>query len=308
MLPQPIFIGGTGRSGTTIALNLIARSSLVQASMPREIRYLTDRKGLIDLNYKRPIDIDPSFKYLRNSIAFKLMPLLGKTDLDLFLSRMRDKWWEEIGKTGKPRGLVQGIDFAEFDMALNKFRENFKSDKLAASRNLFYELSVAQIKKPDVRVFADSTPPNILNSQFISRMFPEAKFINMVRDGRDVALSVSRERWGPADPMAALEWWKKRTLRGHLALAKLEPEKVLTIRLENLVVLNREQSFADILQHLGIPVEERLREYFDTNLTAEKMSQGKWREDVSDPISFDRKYQAILRELQSQGCEIELLY
>jgi hypothetical protein len=308
MLPIPVFIGGTGRSGTTIALNLLARSSQVQASMPRELRYLTDRKGLIDLNYKRPVDIDLSLKYVRNSIAFKLMPLLGKNELGIFISRMRDKWWEEVGKTGKPRGLVQGVDLLEFETALEDFKRNFKRDKLVASRKLFYELAMAQISDTDIRLFADSTPPNILNSQYLSSMFPEAKFINMVRDGRDVALSVTREPWGPSNPMTALEWWKKRTLKGHLALANLKPEKVLTIRLENLVVLNREKSFGEILQHVGIPAEKRLREYFDTNLTAEKMSQGNWRDHVSDPSAFDRRYQSILRELESQGCVIKAFY
>jgi hypothetical protein len=49
----PVFIGGTGRSGTTILLNLLNRHPDFHASMPREIKYLTSRHGLVDIALTR---------------------------------------------------------------------------------------------------------------------------------------------------------------------------------------------------------------------------------------------------------------
>jgi hypothetical protein len=49
----PVFSGGTGRSGTTIVINLLNRHENIHSSMPREIRFLTDEAGLLDLNYRR---------------------------------------------------------------------------------------------------------------------------------------------------------------------------------------------------------------------------------------------------------------
>ena len=80
----PLFTGGTGRSGTTIILNLLTRHPKFHASLPREIKYLTDRKGLIDFNFTRPLTEERSLKELRNSIAGKLLPIFVEVYLEFF--------------------------------------------------------------------------------------------------------------------------------------------------------------------------------------------------------------------------------
>lgn len=39
-------------------------------------------------------------------------------------------------------------------------------------------------------MYVDKTPPNILRVPFLAKVFPEAKFIHIIRDGRDVACSL----------------------------------------------------------------------------------------------------------------------
>jgi hypothetical protein len=53
----------------------------------------------------------------------------------------------------------------------------------------------------------DSTPTNIPHMFRISRDFPEARFIHIIRDGRDVALSLEKRAWS-----RPLPWDKKRSL------------------------------------------------------------------------------------------------
>jgi len=48
-----LFIGGTGRSGTTIAGKLLSRHTEVKLSVPVEIKFLTSGNGLLDL-YRDP--------------------------------------------------------------------------------------------------------------------------------------------------------------------------------------------------------------------------------------------------------------
>ena len=43
--------------------------------------------------------------------------------------------------------------------------------------------------------WADCTPENVLHMDKIQSTFPDALFIHMIRDGRDVALSLARQRW-----------------------------------------------------------------------------------------------------------------
>ncbi|MEK6647816.1 MAG: sulfotransferase, partial [Actinomycetota bacterium] len=156
--------------------------------------------------------------------------------------------------------------------------------------------------------FADSTPLNIMNADRLYQLFPESYFINMLRDGRDVAYSVCQEKWGPSDPLLGLEWWKSRVLRGHLATAQLPQKNVLHMRLEDLVQRDREGSYAQLLNFLNLDHVEKMDTYFNEVLTVENMLQGVWKSEVNCPADFDRRYQQILKELAEQGLTIAQYY
>ena len=304
----PLFTGGTGRSGTTIILNLLSRHPKFHASLPREIKYLTERKGLIDFNFSRPFAEERSLKELRNSIAGKLLPIRGRSNFKIFSSRIHGHWWSEVGKKGNQRGLIQGISLDVLDKALMGFESNYKIDPKQASRDFFYSLSSAQMSSPEIEYFGDSTPTNIINAKFIYQIFPEAKFINMIRDGRDVALSVSKERWGPATPEQALFWWEKRIVHAHNSLIQIPQNSQHEIRLEELVIHQREERYAALLTFLGLDDHPTMRKYFDEQMLAEKMHSGAWQDQVKNPEKFGSTYQKILKRLRNKDIFIEKLY
>jgi hypothetical protein len=305
----PVFTGGTGRSGTTIIANLLHRHPNIHTSSPREIRYLTDRRGLLDLNFGRPLAFETNRRELATRLKLDLRVLMGRdTRQNLFMKQMHRRWWNELGKKGKPRGLIQGINSDKLEEALDRFRRNHQSGDIAASRELFFELSKAQIKKPSVKYFVDSTPLNIQNAERISRLLPESLFINMIRDGRDVALSVSKERWGPNSPEDALEWWKARIEKSFHSLRDIPENNSLTLRLENLVEREREESYQKILNFFNLRESNELRTYFDEKLAPAKMSKGSWVKHVNNPKKFDARYSEILKSLSSKGIEIERYY
>lgn len=305
---SPLFTGGTGRSGTTIILNLLKNHPQVHSSLPREIKYLTARYGLIDLNFGRSLSLEEDFKSKRNNLAARILNRFGKKKKDRFLIYLNSKWWSEIGKKGKPRGLVQGITKEQLDLAVVNFKSYFNSDKKRASRAFFYEISAAQIEDKNVKYFADSTPLNMIQANYIYKLFPNAKFINMVRDGRDVALSVSKERWGPDDPHEALTWWANRIEKAHNALLKVRAKDQMQMRLEDLIVNDRKQEYLRLLSFLEIEDHDLTREYFETQMLPEYMTQGEWQKEVKDPDLYNKKYESILKNLKSKGIEIAKYY
>ena len=305
---SPLFTGGTGRSGTTIILNLLKNHPQVHSSLPREIKYLTARYGLIDLNFGRSLSLEEDFKSKRNNLAARILNRFGKKKKDRFLIYLNSKWWSEIGKKGKPRGLVQGITKEQLDLAVVNFKSYFNSDKKRASRAFFYEISAAQIEDKNVKYFADSTPLNMIQANYIYKLFPNAKFINMVRDGRDVALSVSKERWGPDDPHEALTWWANRIEKAHNALLKVRAKDQMQMRLEDLIVNDRKQEYLRLLNFLEIEDHDLTREYFETQMLPEYMTQGEWQKEVKDPDLYNKKYESILKNLKSKGIEIAKYY
>jgi hypothetical protein len=305
---QPLFVGGSGRSGTTIAVNLLNKHSEVHSSMPREVKYLTSRFGLIDLLFGRPISLEEGLTGVRNNLVARALPIIGKSKINLFQKNMRSTWWSEVGKKGKDRGLVQGITEQSLDAALAAFISGFKGQPIETARNLFYELSNQQIKRSEVKYFADSTPVNMMQANFLHQLFPEARYLNMVRDGRDVAYSVSAEKWGPSDPYQALDWWANRVLKAEQALFDIPKNNRVTLRLEDLVVREREKSLEIILDFLGIGPEEKLIAFFDLELTKEKLHQGLWQKELENPKKFEETYLKILEELKDKGVVVERFY
>jgi hypothetical protein len=103
-----------------------------------------------------------------------------------------------------------------------------------------------------VERWADTTPDHLLYMREIKRQIPDALFIHIVRDGRDVALSFAQQGWShplPGDrnqelSVAALYWsWVVR--RGR-ELGRELASDYLEVRFEDLVSKPRE-----VLGHVG---------------------------------------------------------
>ena len=301
----PVFIGGSGRSGTTILLNLLSRHPDFHGSMPREIKYLTSRYGLIDIALNRPLAIEENVRGIRNNLAARILPSVGVRNLNRFEERIHGSWWSEIGKKGNQRGLIQGISRDQLDYELERFNRSFRKNRIAAARGLFESLSLAQMQTGAKRYFGDSTPVNIMQSDLIFRLLPESKFISVVRDGRDVSASVVRENWGPDEHFAALDWWANRIKTGRKAFQKIPEKNRLEIRIENLVIHHREETFAKLLDFLDLPSHSSVDDYFDQEVLPERLNAGRWRDEPIDTAEFEVKYNAILENLSSQGIVID---
>jgi hypothetical protein len=288
-------------------VNLLNRHEQIHSSLPREVRYLTDRFGILELNGRKPLYQQRTLQSVAKNIIGETLPFLGKSKLSIFESRMKDLWWERLGKKGKPRGLVQGISRDQLTAALDDFSSAYKKAPRDASRELYFALGAAQLKGKSVRYFADSTPINILSAHHLYEIFPEAKFINMIRDGRDTAFSVSKEQWGPSDPVAALIWWKERILAGQSALNQIPQSTSITLNLEDLVIHNRDESIRALLTFLHLQPSEALEKFFAETVDPAKMNAGSWKE-LSNATQFDKRYSEILKELADQGVEIKKFY
>ena len=303
----PVFIGGTGRSGTTILLNLLSRHPDFHASMPREIKFLTSRHGLVDIALTRPLAIEENLKAKRNNLIARALPLFGQSKLSLFKKELRGAWWSETGKKGNPRGLIQGITREELEKALENFEAGFKVDCITASRALFESLSRAQMKDGVKRYFGDSTPVNIMQADLIKMLLPGSKFIHVIRDGRDVASSVVKEKWGPSEHFAALDWWKWRIVTGQMALSTIKAENKLELRIEDLVIHRREETLEKIKNFLNLPDNKRFDAYFHDEILPEKLHAGRWKSEPVNTTKFTARYQTILQDLSANGINIKEL-
>jgi hypothetical protein len=101
----------------------------------------------------------------------------------------------------------------------------------------------------------------------IHEMFPNAQFIHIIRDGRDVAQSVLRLPWGPADIIQAAEWWNEHTWVGRRVGAILGATGYLEVRYEDLVE-HPERELRRCCAFLGEDYSPKMLEYHQTSQEA----------------------------------------
>jgi hypothetical protein len=144
--------------------------------------------------------------------------------------------------------------------------------------------------------WGDKTPGYVKRMREIQEYLPEARFIHLIRDGRDVALSILKQTFGPETIEAAAERWRGRVLRGRAQQPYLA--YYMEVRFEDLVLdtegqLRRICDFIELEFHpamLGYheTAEERLKE------KARELPRGKGR----DPQSAERRLKSHEKTFQ----------
>jgi hypothetical protein len=109
------------------------------------------------------------------------------------------------------------------------------------------------VDKWPVPIWIDHTPWNVCFGVTLTAMFPDVKFIHLVRDGRAVAASVLALDWGPGSAESAARWWSRLVTLG-LALESWIPDRVLRVRFED-VVRAPETTVRGIAAFLGLDYE-----------------------------------------------------
>ena len=116
-----------------------------------------------------------------------------------------------------------------------------------------HEKTKTALRCADVVYFGDKSPRHLLGIRRIARYFPEAKFILIYRDGRDVALSLSRVPWGPSDYYVNFAIWL-RFYRWHRWAASQASVDLHCVKYEGLVT-TPEAELGKITEFLGIEYE-----------------------------------------------------
>lgn len=275
--PHPVFVGGTGRSGTTVLGRLIGRHTRY-AFVRVELRIHTLDGGLADL-------------------------FAGRTDPETFMARVRDFWYFRTTADGQPRGIRGILPEARMEALLAAFAETVRTDEVAAGRALvtgILEPLAAEAKKPS---WVEQTPTNTMAAGALYAMFPDMKLVQATRDGRDVASSVVSMGWGPKDPMSALEWWDARLREAHASTAALPEDRLLLVALEDLVGERRHKVVRDMLAFLDAPDEFGVHQYLDTEMPPSKANLGRWREGMSakQQEAFDARFQELSAAQREAG-------
>lgn len=148
----------------------------------------------------------------------------------------------------------------------------------------FYRLYAARFGKPR---WGDKTPLYCLELNTIRQLLPEARFIHIIRDGRDAALSLRPMWFSPGWEMETqAAYWRNCVLTARRA--GLNHPDYLEIRYEDLI-LRTEKTLRRICTHAGLSFDHGMVSYHTRSPERLREHKGRWRPDGSLFLSQEQR-------------------
>ena len=143
------------------------------ADVPIEARFHCNKRGMPDL-------------------------LEGRVSLAAFWRSCASFWWHRVRVDDQPRGLYNLHDAGAVRRRGGALRARLprrpgRRLPRSSSCDLLWPLA-SEEGKPGL---VEMSSHNVREAQTLRRLFPEARFVHAVRDGRDAASSVTTKTWGP---------------------------------------------------------------------------------------------------------------
>ncbi len=273
----PVFIGGTGRSGTTVLARLLGQHPRIFVYR-WETQLIAAPGGLIDL--------------LRN--------LHDVGARKRFSQQMRGPWFQRVLYAGQPEeykaGLCADLSWEEIEPVLAIFENLVKlgGDQIHPFRlgaEFLDVLSRPAVRRAKAHRWGEKTPRNIFYIAQLRQLFPNLRFVHILRDGRDVVASMLENGFWPIAPSPeypgtlrfrgkmsfekAVDYWVEMLKIARHSAAQVPPENYLEIRLEDLAK-DPAASLKRLMDFLDEPLTEELLQ-FDLS----RARAGRWRRDLS---------------------------
>lgn len=118
-----------------------------------------------------------------------------------------EDWIQYWAKNKRFRVWLENQDFHK--KLINTEWHDYSTREFLSYLAFFYD---SQIE--DNYIWIDHTPANVFYIDELKNIFPDAKLIHIVRDGRDVAKSVIPLPWGPNTIEHVVNWWLIRMAPG----------------------------------------------------------------------------------------------
>lgn len=126
--------------------------------------------------------------------------------------------------------------------------------------SLFDAILSSWAKKTNKKIWGEKTPHHLYYWKELNDMFPKAKFIHLIRDGRDVASSFIKARFGPKTVFKAAHHWNNYINKFCELSSELNKDRILNIRYEDLLD-NPEKTLSKLCDFLNQDYDNEMLNY-----------------------------------------------
>jgi len=275
LVSGPLFVGGTGRCGTSQLTRVLGEHPQVHA-LKWESRFLVDPGGFEDLARALTVAYTPyhaddtlgRLAWLLNvrltghsHEAFRGWGLAEELGIERYRAAAGRLWqqltWYEFDEAVPPLGYRSGLRHAPGEpqvrrRAVARYFPD-RNELTGILREFTAGLFGAAAGTAGKRTWCEKTPFNLLSAPFLLELFPQATVVVIMRHPVHVAASHLDQPWAPSTMEGVLGWLEpvyRRWLAQRPAL--LHDHRYVEVQAENLAE-DWPDSRRDLFGRLGLP-------------------------------------------------------
>jgi len=252
-----IFVGGTGRCGTAILGAMFAAHP--QVMYFNEPRFISDEGGLAGY-------------------------ILGRTSWRGFQHKMLKSFrWNLIHKL-QGAGLEEAEQIYTTEAVDDVLHQSMPRPQARSGRitqgRAFIENLLALAMKPTHRYWVEKTPGTVMYADVLYWMFPDMRYIHIIRQPKDTCVSIQRQPWGIRSVDQFCIYYERLMNKAYQAHQHIPPENYLVVSLESFAH-NPVPVAQRIYDFVGIPIVDAVIQQVDEHVSVEHAHIDCWREGLS---------------------------
>lgn len=256
-----VFIGGTGRSGTSLLAGIVASHPQVQG-LGVESKFIVEGDGIAALipaltdRYSVSSSDLALFRFMAmTGLSEDMTPLAEASEAQDLARRIGpETWWPALTRFVTAL-TVEGMTTPTSPQPF-LFPRHFedRAELVALTRRFLCEVFGTRCLAAGKSMWSEKTPANLIELDLLWEIFPEARFLHITRDPRGVLHSLMQQDWAPQGLSQATGFLRAiyvRWLRLRPRLGLPDP-RYLEIRLEDLCA-RPDAVLAQVAATLGLP-------------------------------------------------------
>lgn len=146
------------------------------------------------------------------------------------------------------------------------------------------------------RTWAEKTPHTILHADLLGHMFPQMRYLHIIREPKDIYASVRGVRWGPKTVAEFVHWYNDVLRQAWEAQRGLDESRYMTLSMEHLVRDPCHVAWM-ALAFTGLDERSDVIQRFAAKVDARQSHTGRWREELGadDVHVIDRQCSEMYR-------------
>ena len=167
---------------------------------------------------------------------------------------------DDVDVDGVLRVLGDHPRFRLWELDIDSVRSELDGTTHAPFADVMSAAYAAYAHEHGKKVWGDKTPRYVEDMELLGALWPHARFVHLVRDGRNVALSYADVPFGPKTVGAAAGLWSERVEKGRAGGVAVWTSRYLQMRYEDLVD-DLKANVGSLCDFLEITFDERMLSY-----------------------------------------------